>query len=108
MIVAAMAIYLLVLLLRVDPAESGTISRNANDSPKDPEDGDDNEIGEPVKRRDNEIAECLLGSVVRDVCERCAKSTGSILAYPLCCEGSVNVRNWCEQFLAYTLDESST
>lgn len=53
--------------------------------------------------RNDIVGQCEPGSQIRDICERCAKSTQAELAYLLCCQDSVNVRNYCQEFLTYTL-----
>ena len=46
---------------------------------------------------------CVLGSATRDICERCAKVAKNEIAFPLCCANSEQVRDWCEEFLSYSL-----
>jgi hypothetical protein len=49
--------------------------------------------------------ECVSGSELRNLCEKCAKITKSFVAYPLCCRNSDGVREWCQLFLDFTLIE---
>jgi hypothetical protein len=46
---------------------------------------------------------CVLGSATRDLCERCAKVAKNEIAFPLCCSNSEQVRDWCEEFLSFSL-----
>lgn len=52
--------------------------------------------------QDNE--ECVSGSELRNLCEKCAKITKSFVAYPLCCRNSHGVRDWCQLFLDFALN----
>ncbi|KFM80769.1 hypothetical protein X975_25707, partial [Stegodyphus mimosarum] len=51
---------------------------------------------------------CEPGAERRDICERCAKVTKSVLAYPMCCNDEENAFGWCQEFLNYTLPEGAS
>lgn len=53
----------------------------------------------------NVVEDCSFGSELRNTCEKCAKLTKSDLAYSMCCSGKDGVRNWCFDFLNYSLDD---
>ncbi|CAM1294004.1 Uncharacterised protein g900 [Pycnogonum litorale] len=61
------------------------------------------------KRADNrhraiERLRCTLPGYPPDLCELCAKHTGSRKAYTECCRGSSQILEFCVEFLYYKLE----
>uniref|UniRef100_A0A2I9LPY6 Venom protein n=1 Tax=Centruroides hentzi TaxID=88313 RepID=A0A2I9LPY6_9SCOR len=50
--------------------------------------------------------ECIIDTAIRDTCESCSKVTKSVIVYPFCCKAKLGIRNWCVEFLNYSLKES--
>lgn len=54
--------------------------------------------------RDHGSRSCLVPGYPPDLCELCAKHTGSRTAYKECCRGSDEILEFCVDFLFYKFD----
>lgn len=48
---------------------------------------------------------CLNDNDMKDTCESCSKVAKSVVVYPLCCKEKMGVKEWCVEFLHYSLKE---
>jgi len=45
---------------------------------------------------------------LRQLCQRCAKGTKSLVAYQLCCAGLENSRDWCQRLINFGISQDDT